>query len=414
MSTTSVRVACLVVVVALLAPRVGRAFDCGVPGKARVFDQTGSLGKARVQFRSGAVPCIDKGADGDPREISATYELFYLDDRTSVRGAFALPSPWLLNENDKAKYVNPAAPAGPSQAKLGGVRAGKQVRFGAKGLGDLQAIDILDGPPGPAGMFSIFTYTNRNDGISRRFCTRWTHDLGSTLRYLEVDGGLGRKLTLERGLAWPCDQIPGGGSTTTSTSLPTTTSTSVPTTTSSSVTTTTSSSTTSTTLGGLCGNGVIDAGETCDDGNQSDNDNCPADCVVAACTPVAGTVRQVTVSFASPPGVDVAALTLLMDYPEQKVFMPPAGPQTQIGAANFVPLYPPSDVLIRGADLTHAVRGLVADSTAVPPGPIFQSKFQDCQGAAAPLTGEFACTVLDATDPFTNGVPGVTCGVTIP
>jgi hypothetical protein len=122
----------------------------------------------------------------------------------------------------------------------------------------------------------------------------------------------------------------------------------------------------------------------------------------------------VTVSFSPPPGLDVAGLTLLMNYPEQKVFMPPAGAQTQIGAANFAPLYPPAEVLIRGADLTHAVRGLVADSATVPPGPIFQLTFQDCEGAASPVAGEFNCVVLDATDPFTTPVAGVTCSVTLP
>jgi hypothetical protein len=146
-------VACLVVVVALSRPG-SVAPSTAVPGKAGCS----TTGCSRlVCVPVGAVPCIDKGADGDPGEISATYELFYLDDRTSVRGAFTLPSPWLLNENDKAKYVNPAAPAGPSQAKLGGVRIAKQVRFGAKGLGDLQAIDILDGLRARRP-FSIFTY----------------------------------------------------------------------------------------------------------------------------------------------------------------------------------------------------------------------------------------------------------------
>lgn len=119
-------------------------------------------------------------------------------------------------------------------------------------------------------------------------------------------------------------------------------------------------------------------------------------------------------SFSPPPGLDVAGLTLLMNYPEQKVFMPPAGAQTQIGAANFAPLYPPAEVLIRGADLTHAVRGLVADSATVPPGPIFQLTFQDCEGAASLVAGEFNCVVLDATDPFTTPVAGVTCSVTLP
>ena len=164
------------------------------------------------------------------------------------------------------------------------------------------------------------------------------------------------------------------------------------------------------------------AGETCDDGNNSDNDGCPADCFIAACTPVAGTVRLVTVSFTPPPAIDVAALTLLLNYPEQKVFIPPAGPSTQISATYFTPLYPPAEVFIRGGDLApvgstgsgHAVRGVVADSTTVPPGPIFQLRFQDCEGADAPIAGEFNCTVLDASDPFSNPLTGITCGVTLP
>lgn len=174
-------------------------------------------------------------------------------------------------------------------------------------------------------------------------------------------------------------------------------------------------------IAALCGNNTLNAGETCDDGNNSDNDGCPADCFIAPCTPVAGTVRQVTVAFTPPAGVDVAALTLLMNYPEGKVFMPPAGPQTTIGSANFVALLPTS-VLLRGSDLApagstgsgHAVRGLMAATAAVEPGPIFQLKFQDCQGAAAPIAGEFNCRVLEASDPFTNQVGGVQCSVTLP
>jgi hypothetical protein len=133
-------------------------------------------------------------------------------------------------------------------------------------------------------------------------------------------------------------------------------------------------------------------------------------------------VRSVSVSFDAAPNVDVAGLTLLLNYPEQKVFMPPAGPQTQISATFFVPAYPPANVFIRGADLApagstgsgHAVRGVMADSEAVPHGAIFTLKFQDCQGAAAPLAGEFNCTVLDASDPFSNPLQGVTCSATLP
>jgi hypothetical protein len=111
-----------------------------------------------------------------------------------------------------------------------------------------------------------------------------------------------------------------------------------------------------------------------------------------------------------------------MNYPEQKVFMPAAGPQTTIGAANFTPVFPQSEVLTRAADLApagstgsgHAVRGVMVDDAAVPDGPIFTLTFQDCEGAPPPLPGEFNCQILDASDPGQNAVDGVTCSVAFP
>jgi cysteine-rich repeat protein len=32
-----------------------------------------------------------------------------------------------------------------------------------------------------------------------------------------------------------------------------------------------------------CGNGMLDPGETCDDGNRADGDTCPADCILSGC-----------------------------------------------------------------------------------------------------------------------------------
>jgi hypothetical protein len=166
----------------------------------------------------------------------------------------------------------------------------------------------------------------------------------------------------------------------------------------------------------------VDSGETCDDGNNSDNDGCPANCVILACTPDAASTVQVAVSFEPPQGVGIAGLTLLMNYPEQKVFMPPAGPQTTIGAANFSPAFPPAEVLIRGADLAptgstgsgHAIRGIMGDDTAVPSGLLFTLTFQTCVDAQPPLAGEFNCTVLNAVDQGTNPVDGVVCSASLP
>jgi hypothetical protein len=165
----------------------------------------------------------------------------------------------------------------------------------------------------------------------------------------------------------------------------------------------------------------VDAGETCDDGNNLDNDACPADCFIGSCSPDTGTVRLVTVAFDAPAGVNVAGLTLFLNYPEQKVFLPPAGPNASLGSPSLVRLYPTSQVTLLAADLGtagidsgYAVRALMGSLSPVPHGPIFQLTFQDCMGAAAPIPGDFNCTVLSATDPGSNPLGNVTCYAMLP
>jgi cysteine-rich repeat protein len=425
-------------VLSLFASGTSPAADLGVAAKKLVIvDKLAAAGKAKAVFVA-SDPAVTKGSGTDPSTISLELFFGYQGVGGPASGTFSIPAGasdgttgWTANQDSVAKFVNKSAPAGSTGVKVSTVKPGNLLKVVGKTRGDLPIDLITAGAPvTDVCVAAIVT----NGAETTRLCTRFPADLVS---FGSIAQDTGRKLVVRNGLpdvnCLACSAgLPTTTTSTTSTSITsssastsssstTSTSTSIPASTSSSSSTSTST-TTSTTIPALCGNGVVNAGETCDDGNQSDNDGCPANCFIAACTPVAATVRQVTVSFTPPAGVAVAALTLLMNYPEQKVFMPPAGPQATIGAANFVPLYPSSEVLIRGADLApagstgsgHAVRGLVADSTAVPPGSIFQLKFQDCQGAAAPIPGEFNCRVLDATDPFTNQVNGVVCSVTLP
>ena len=202
-------------------------------------------------------------------------------------------------------------------------------------------------------------------------------------------------------------------STSTTEPEPTTTSTIAgPTTTSSSsttsTTTTTSTSTTTSPVG--CGNGTVSGGETCDDGNTSDNDSCPADCRIAACTPLTTTQRFVQVHFAPPQGGLVAGLTVLLDYPEGGVDLPgnattfPSGTISGVPAGAFVSV---NDLNFSGRG--HAARITIGASAALPPGQIVRFRFQDCQGATVPPASAFLCTVLSASDPFSNLVSGVQC-----
>jgi cysteine-rich repeat protein len=162
----------------------------------------------------------------------------------------------------------------------------------------------------------------------------------------------------------------------------------------------------------MCGDGVTEPPETCDDGNTTDNDACPADCIVDPCTPVTGVNVAAVVSFAA--GNPVGGMTLLVDYPEGQVHIPVTGP---IPPSNFVPLIPPSEVLVRGFDFDHMLRVAVADgdpTEPIPVGALAQVTFQQCQGQPAPVTGDVGCLVIEASDPFQNPTTGVTCAVSIP
>jgi hypothetical protein len=237
-------------------------FDCGVGGKAKIFDRLDSVGTARINYRSTSLPCIQKGPAGTTADVSGTFDILYIDTPGSAQGAFVIPAPWYLNEPVHAKFLNADAPGGPSQARKVGVKAEKLARFGSRGLGDTSAIDISN-PPGPNGVLAILTIANAVDGNTYRMCTRWATGLGSLIRYDIIDGGVGRKLFLDRGVVASCTVIP--TTTSTSSSVTTTTSTSNTTTTSTSTSVTTTTSTSSTTTlprilrfvtgaaGGTCG-----------------------------------------------------------------------------------------------------------------------------------------------------------------
>jgi hypothetical protein len=179
-----------------------------------------------------------------------------------------------------------------------------------------------------------------------------------------------------------------------------------------STTSVSTSSTTTTTAGDpFCGDGALDAGETCDDGNGSDDDTCPSDCVVDVCSPVTGTMRPFDVVFTPQAGVNVGGITVLVDYPEGRVEIP--GPPIPGGTITSLP---PGSFPIP-TDLDHALRMIVAigGGGGLAPGVLFRVNYRDCSGAEPPLPVAFGCSVLEATDPFSNPVTNeVTCAIVAP
>jgi cysteine-rich repeat protein len=161
---------------------------------------------------------------------------------------------------------------------------------------------------------------------------------------------------------------------------------------------------------GSCGNGAIDPGETCDDGNTSDNDGCPADCAVDSCTPDADRTVDVTVSFDAPYGVLVAGMSLLVDYPEGTVTLDGSG---RVPPERFIPVSREGRFLIAGFDLDHAVRVVAASDKEIEPSALARIVFGRCQGQDVPAAEAIRCTVIEASDPFQNARDNVTCSVTI-
>jgi cysteine-rich repeat protein len=154
-----------------------------------------------------------------------------------------------------------------------------------------------------------------------------------------------------------------------------------------------------------CGNNVVTPPETCDDGNTDLNDDCPSTCIIEACDPDFGSDRTIDIEVSS--NDQVAGLTVLLNYPEGKVRIPGSGGGVPAGIISDLPF----GTFAATNDLDHALRQVVAGSFEILDGLLFKVHFENCTGAPAPVLGDFTCEVLEAAD--TGGAPlsGVTCAV---
>jgi cysteine-rich repeat protein len=326
----------------------------------------------------------DKGAGTETDGIGVIFDFFYAGENGPASGRFVLApgandgtDGWLVNKDTVAKYVNKSAPAGATGAKVGVVKPQKLLKLIGKNLGD-DPVDVVGAGAPVSDVCAVYAVTNGDE--TTRHCTVFG---AADASFKMVGGGTGRKLVAKNGVPdVACDACSAG--------VPTTTS---------STTVVSTSTTTSTSVPGLCGNGTLDGSETCDDGNTNDDDSCPSDCVVDACTPVVGgTLVSALLSFQSP-GVPIAGLEILIDYPEGKLDYASATPLV----SGF---FPPQD-------FGHALFVVRAAATGIAPGAILRTRYNACTGAPAPGNGDFGCTVLLAVDAATNPVEGVTCTVAL-
>jgi cysteine-rich repeat protein len=163
----------------------------------------------------------------------------------------------------------------------------------------------------------------------------------------------------------------------------------------------------------LCGNGQVDPGETCDDSNTLADDGdgpvdiCPPDCTTNTGCVSSGTVN-VTVAFTS--DVDLAGMTLVIPYNDDKVSLPgPGGADVTARLTGAAPLNP------SGLDLEYGLRAVVTDDSfaGVPSGTVMTIQFDTCTGAPALTGADLGCMVTDASDATFATVNGATCTATV-
>lgn len=148
-----------------------------------------------------------------------------------------------------------------------------------------------------------------------------------------------------------------------------------------------------------CGDRVVDAGETCDDGNVLDGDGCPSSCHVASCTPAVPSVAT-SVTYTAPAGITIAGLVVFVDYPEGMVTRPK--------------ITPGFGVSIVSNDLGYGFTVAPIKLSGLPQ-PFMRATYDSCVAAPAATAGDFKCRVTDASDADGNVVPAdqVTCAVTV-
>ena len=129
-----------------------------------------------------------------------------------------------------------------------------------------------------------------------------------------------------------------------------------------------------------CGNGILDAAETCD--------TCARDCTPAACEP-SKSRHRFAVDFTPVQGLQINAATLRIGYRSNHLTLPGSGaePETR---ARFHPKG--SLTVLTPNDLGYAVRVVLASAAGLS-GRLFEIELDGCKGTPAPSNEDVNCTV---------------------
>lgn len=152
----------------------------------------------------------------------------------------------------------------------------------------------------------------------------------------------------------------------------------------------------------VCGNGLLEPGETCE--------ACAADCAVGACT-ATGTTVTIAVSFAGAPGTSPTTATTLIGYRSTRVSVPGAGNAQTVRQRITYPAPLPN--VASPNDLDYALRVVLGRNAGLSDGLLYSVQFDTCQGGGAVTAADFACT-MEGCAGAGGPITGCTCSVALP
>ncbi len=158
-----------------------------------------------------------------------------------------------------------------------------------------------------------------------------------------------------------------------------------------------------------CGNGRVDPGEDCDDGNNTNCDDCPVGCKRAPTTcPTAGTLSQ-SFRLHAPPNAVLSGAVICLTYPVGTLALPGGTGALVSGRTTGAGSFPLLNDFDNAAQL-----GFLLDPGVPEVDPVI--KFDLCTGATAPPPTAFNCIVNSASNDGRDINPPslVECGAVTP
>lgn len=164
--------------------------------------------------------------------------------------------------------------------------------------------------------------------------------------------------------------------------------------------TATATATATATGAATCGNGLLEAGETCI--------SCAPDCTVQTCTAATRKARF-DVFFSA--DAEVTAVSLDLNYRSDLVQLPGKANETTV-RARISGLPTGGQTILNDRD--YGLRVVKSRTEPLPEGRFFTVEFDRCRDAAEPTVDDFACVIASCADSFSLPVAGCRCAVVIP